>query len=61
MHNTTPGNIKKQKMSPQAVYILVYRNAIANEFKLTQKLPLANVEQFDQMIKDNKNPMNSNF
>ena len=52
---------KKQKMSLQTVHMLVYRNAIVNELKSTQKLPLADVEQFDGMIKNNKNPMNSNF
>ena len=52
---------KKQKMSPQTVHMLAYRNAIVNELKSTQKLPLANVEQFDGMIKNDKDPMNRNF
>ena len=41
--------------------MLVYRNAIANGLKTTQKLILANVEQFDEMVRQNKNPMNNNF
>ena len=53
--------IKKQKMTPQTIYILVYKNAIANGLRTTQKLPIQNVEQFDDMIKHNDNPMNNNF
>ena len=41
--------------------MLAYKNAIVNELKSTQKLPLADVEQFDGMIKNDKDPMNSNF
>ena len=48
-------------MIPQTIYILVYKNAIANELRTTQKLPIQNVEQFDNMIKHNDNPMNNNF
>ena len=55
------GKIKKQKMTPQAVYILVYKNAIANGLRITQKLPLQNVKQFDDMIKHNDKSMNNNF
>ena len=53
--------IKKQKMTPQTIYILVYKNAIANGLRTTQKFPIQNVEQFDDMIKHNDNPMNNNF
>ena len=56
-----PGAIKKQKMTPQTIHILVYKNAIANGLRTTQKLPIQNVEQFDDMIKHNDNPMNNNF
>ena len=55
-----PG-VKKQEMTPQTVYMLVYKNAIANGLRITQKSPIQNVEQFDDMIKYNNNPMNSNF
>ena len=48
-------------MIPQTVYILIYKNAIANKLRTTQNLPLHNVEQFDDMIKYNDNPMNNNF
>ena len=41
--------------------MLVYKNAIANGLRTTQKLPIQNVEQFDDMIKHNNNPMNNNF
>ena len=41
--------------------MLVYKNAIANKLRITQKLPIQNVEQFDDMIKHNDNPMNNNF
>ena len=53
------GTIKK--MIPQAIYILIYKNAIANGLRITLKLPIQNVEQFDEMIKHNNNPMNNNF
>ena len=56
-----PGAIKKQGMTPQTIYILVYKNAIANGLRTIQKLPIQNVEQFDEMIKHNDNPMNNNF
>ena len=55
------GTIKKQKMTPQTIHMLVYKNAIANGLRTTQKLPIQNVEQFDDMIKHNDNPMNNNF
>ena len=55
------GTIKKQGMTPQTIHILVYKNAIANGLRTTQKLPIQNVEQFDDMIKHNDNPMNNNF
>ena len=48
-------------MTPQTVYMLVYKNAIANKLRTTQKLPIQNVKQFDDMIKHNDNPMNNNF
>ena len=48
-------------MTPQTIHILVYKNAIANGLRITQKLPIQNVEQFDDMIKHNNNPMNNNF
>ena len=48
-------------MTPQAIHISVYKNAIANKLRITQKLPIQNVEQFDEMIKHNDNPMNNNF
>ena len=41
--------------------MLVYKNAIANGLRTTQKLPIQNVKQFDDMIKHNDNPMNNNF
>ena len=41
--------------------MLVYKNAIANGLRTTQKFPIQDVEQFDDMIKYNDNPMNSNF
>ena len=34
------GTIKKQGMTPQAIYMLVYKNAIANGLRTTQKFPL---------------------
>ena len=52
---------KKQGMTPQTIYMLAYKNAIANGLQTTQELPIQNVEQFDDMIKHNNNPMNSNF
>ena len=55
------GTIKNQKMISQAVHILVYKNAIANGLRITHKLPLQNVKQFDDMIKHNDDPMNNNF
>ena len=48
-------------MTPQTIHILVYKNAIAKGLRITQELPIQNVEQFDDMIKYNNNPMNSNF
>ena len=48
-------------MTPQAIYMLVYKNAIANGLRTTQKLPIKNIEQFDDMTKHNDNPMNNNF
>ena len=45
----------------QTMYILAYKNAIANGSRTTSKLPIQNVEKFDNMIKYNDNPMNSNF
>ena len=56
-----PGTSKKQKITPQTIHILVCKNAIANGLRLTQKLPIKNVKQFDDMIKYNDNPMNNNF
>ena len=56
-----PGTTKKQRMIPQTIYILVYKNAIANGLRTTQKLPIQDVEQFDDMIKHSDNPMNNNF
>ena len=41
--------------------MLVYKNAIANKLRTTQKLPIQNVKQFDDMIKYNDNLMNNNF
>ena len=55
------GTIKKQKMIPQTIYILIYKNTIANGLRTTQKLPIQNVKQFDEMIKYNDNLMNNNF
>ena len=52
---------KKQGMTPQTIHILVYKNAIANGLRTTQKLPIQNVEQFDDMIKHSDNQMNNNF
>ena len=51
----------KQKMIPQTVYMLAYKNAIANGLRITQELPIQNVGQFDDMIRHNDNPMNNNF
>ena len=48
-------------MIPQTIHILVYKNAIANGLRITQKLPIQNVEQINDMIKHNDNPMNNNF
>ena len=56
-----PGATKKQRMTPQTIYMLVYKNAIANKLRTTQKFPIQNVEQFDDMIRHNNNPMNNNF
>ena len=56
-----PWNNKKQRMTPQTIHMLVCKNAIANGLRTTQKLPIQNVEQFDDMIKYNDNPMNNNF
>ena len=53
--------IKKHRMTPQAIYMLVYKNAIANKLRITQKLPLQNIKQFDDIIKHNDNSMNNNF
>ena len=52
---------KKQKMTPQTIHILAYKNAIASGLRITQKLPIQDVEQFDDMIKYNDNLMNNNF
>ena len=52
---------KKQKLIPQTIHILVYKNAIANGLRTTKKLPLKNVKQFDKMIKYNHNLMKNNF
>ena len=41
--------------------MLVYKNAIANGLRTTQKLPIQNFERFDEIIKYNDNPMNNNF
>ena len=41
--------------------MLAYKNAIANGLRTTQKLPIQNIEQFDNTIKQNDNPMNNNF
>ena len=60
MHKNFLGE-KKQGMISQTVYILVYKNAIANGLRTTQKLPIQNVKQFDDMIKHNNNPMKNNF
>ena len=48
-------------MTLQTVHMLTYKNAIANGSRTTQKLPIKNVKQFDDMIKHNDNPMNNNF
>ena len=48
-------------MTPQTIHMLVYKNVIANALRTTQKLPIQNVEQFDDMIKYNDNLMNNNF
>ena len=48
-------------MTPQTIHMLVYKNAIASGLRTTQKLPIPNVEQFDDMVKYNDNPMNNNF
>ena len=48
-------------MTPQTIHMLVYKNAVANGLRTIQKLPIQNVEQFDDMIKRNDNPMNNNF
>ena len=55
-----PGT-KKQGMTPQTIHMLVYKNAIANGLRTTQELPMQDVEQFDDMIRHNNNPMNNNF
>ena len=55
------GTTKKQGMTPQTIHILAYKNAIANGLRTTQKLPIQNVEQFDDMVKYNENQMNNNF
>ena len=46
-------------MTPQTIHMLVYKNAIANGLRTTQKLPIQYFEQFE--IKYNDNPMNNNF
>ena len=46
---------KNQKLTPQTIYILVYKNAIANGLNATQKLLLNDVKQVDEMIKYNHN------
>ena len=56
----TPGT-KKQGMISQTIYMLVYKNAIANGLRITQKLSIPNVKQFDDMIKHNDNLTNNNF
>ena len=48
-------------MTPQTIHMLVYKNAIANGLRTTKKLTIQNVKQFDDMVKYNDNPMNSNF
>ena len=48
-------------MTPQTIHMLVYKNAIANGLRTTQKNLIKNVEQFDDMIKHNDNSMNNNF
>ena len=48
-------------MTPQTIFMLAYKNAIANGLRITQELPIQNVEQFDDMIKHNNNPINNNF
>ena len=48
-------------MTPQTVHMLVYKNAIVNGLRTTQELPIQDVEQFDDMIKHNDNPMNNIF
>ena len=53
--------VKKQKITPQTIHILAYKNAIANGLRITQKLSIQNVAQFDYMIKHNGNPMNNIF
>ena len=58
---TNLGVIKKQKLIPQTVYMLVHKNAIANGLRIIQKLPIQNVKQFEDIIKYNDNPMNNNF
>ena len=40
---------------------MVYKNAIANGLRITQKLPIQNIKQFDHMIKYNDNSMNNHF
>ena len=56
-----PGKTKKQKITQQTINMLVYKNAIANELQIIQKLPINDVEQFDDMMKHNDNPINNNF
>ena len=48
-------------MIPQTVHMLIYKIAIANGLRITQKLPIQNVEKFDDMIRYNDKPMNNNF
>ena len=54
-------NFRIKKMIPQTIHMLVYKNAIANGLRTTEKLPLENVKQFDEMIKQNRSLINNNF
>ena len=56
-----PRTTKKQKMIPQTVHMLAYKNVIANGLKTIQKLPFEYVKQFNEMIKQNNNFMNNNL
>ena len=55
------GAKKNQRIIPQTIHILIYKNAIANGLRTTQKLSIQNIKPFDNMIKHNDNPMNHNF